>query len=276
MKIRPGVSRRVLLIAAASAVLIAVTAFQSTAIVGRGYSALGMRRGSADLEPLPGARFIRSYPVRFNGLDARFGHYTSKRPADAVIREYADRARIQGAAVRPRGDVPALRASGSGCATLSYATDDGTVVGVIAFDNPETGGCEYFVGTTEQQDDVARSVGDCPGREPPGVARPPRSTRKLCIENLGGVPSVLGFYEAWGVPGDLLEDLRSNMNERGWEERKASSKLLTENYDGLALLSFARGHEQCIVGVERPPRSSTMIVVVFWAERRWLPEGLAL
>jgi hypothetical protein len=276
MNTRPGILRRVLLIAVAAAVLIGVTAFQSDAIVGRSYSVFGLRRGSPDLDPLPGARFIRSYPVRFNGLESRFGHYVSKRPAEEVIREYADRARIQGAATRPRPDTPALRATGSGCSTLSYATVDGTVVGIVAFDNRQTGGCEYFVGAAEAEDDARRSSGDCPGREPPGVARPPRSTRRLCLENLGGLPSVLGVYEAWGSSDDLLEDFRLAMTERGWRERGASSKLLTENYDGLALLSFVRGHEQCLLAIERPPRSGNMVVVVFWAERRWLPEGLAL
>ena len=108
------------------------------------------------------------------------------------------------------------------------------------------------------------------------VPRPLRATRKACIENLGGVPSVLAFYDAWGPPDDLVAGFREEMAENGWKERTRSSQLLTRNYEGAALLSFGRGYQQCVVGVDPQPTSGKIIVTVFWAERRWLPEGTAL
>lgn len=169
-----------------------------------------------------------------------------------------------------------LSATGAGCATLAYVTADQKAVGVVAFDNAGSRGSSYFVGVMRAQPLQAPADGDCAGREPPGVPRPGRTTRTLCIENLGGIPSVLVFYDAWGRPGEILDDLRRDMTRQGWLERGASSTLLTRNYEGNGLAVFARGREQCIVAVDQEPKSGKIILMVFWAERAWLPDGTAL
>jgi len=280
----------VLLILAASAVIVTFAVYQSKALVWPSHSAYHVPSGPAIVEPVSGSAFIRSYPVVYNGVRTTFAHYTSRLTAEAVISEYRKEAhgsmgaRANGspggntevgdnssAPVLPRAHAPMLSSTGSGCSALSYMTKSRTVVGVVAFDNPESGGSAYFVGSMPDR----RGTGE-DGREPPGVPKPPRSTRTLCIEGLGGLASVLVFYEAWGRPSEIADDVRRGMAENNWTERAASSSILTRNYEGAALLSFSRGHEQCIVGVDQGPKTGKIIILTFWAERPWLPTGTAL
>ncbi len=266
--------RRVGLIVVVSALIITVAVVQGRAIIQRRTNAAyNVRSGRAPLEPVSGARFIRSYPMVFNGLDAQFAHYSSRLPAAEVIRLYRE-GRTEEA--EKRSAAPMLSAVGSGCSVLSYSTKDGTVIGIVAFDNKESGGSDYFVGSMPMTPPQPVTSGDCPGREPPGVPKPPRSTRTLCIENLGGLPSVLAIYDAWGRPSELAEDISSAMARSGWEVRAESSAILTENYAGHALLSFSRGREQCVVAVDQEPKTGKIVIVLFWADRPWLPEGTAL
>ena len=277
-----SVLKRALLILAASAAIIAFAVVQGKAIIGGSTSAYHVRSGRAVLEPIEGSTFLRSYPVIYNGRKTQFAHYTSRLKADEVIKEYMRKHGADGASdfshapKRPSARAPMLSSTGSGCSALSYVTESGTVIGVVAFDAPDADGCAYFVGSMPAGAARDNRSGDCPGREPPGVPKPPRSTRSLCIENLGGLPSVLTFYEAWGRPSEIVEDLRHGMAEHQWKERRESSAILTQNYAGHALLSFSRGHEQCVVGVDQERKTGKIVVVVFWAERPWLPEGTAL
>ncbi len=283
-----SVLRRVLLILAASSAILALAVYQGKAIVGRSFPAYQVASGPALIEPAAGSVFIRSYPVICNGVKTTFAHYTSRLKAEGVVKEYQAKAggtadasadgRKEAAAAISSAHL--LSSRGAGCSAMSYMTNNGTVVGVVAFDNPKSGGSEYFVGAFETSDlgRAGRRMDSDPerGREPPGVPKPPRSTRTFCIENLGGVASVLVFYEALGNPGEIVEDLRHNMAEADWAEHTASSGILTMNYEGRALISFSRGHEQCIVGVDHEPKSGKIVVVVFWADRPWLPTGTAL
>jgi hypothetical protein len=270
---RRNVLRRAGLIAALSAAIIAVAVVQGRAIIRRGRdAAYHVRSGKPPVEPVSESLFVRSYPMIFNGLKAEFAHYSSRLPADEVIKEY--RQGGTGEAER-RLAAPMLSSTGTGCSVLSYGTKDGTVIGIVAFDNADSGGSDYFVGSMPMTEHRETS-GDCPGREPPGVPKPPRSTRTLCIENLGGLSSVLAVYDAWGRPSELAEDIRRGMAESRWKERTESSTTLTENYAGHALLSFSRGREQCVVAVDQEPKTGKIGIVVFWAERPWLPAGTAL
>jgi len=273
----PGVLRRVLVIAALSALICGFAVFQGKAIVGRSGGAYRVESGAAVVRPVDGSRFLRSYSVLFNGVKTTFAHYASRLPAREVIATYARTGQSEESA-RPRPQVPMLGSTASGCSVLSYGTEDGATIGIVAFDNPESGGCDYLAGSVPSagSESTANPSGDCPGGEPPGVPKPQRSVRTLCIENLGGVPSTMLMYDAWGAPGELVEDLGAAMAELGWERRTESSRILTGNYEGEALLSFSRGREQCIVGVDREPKTGKMIILMFWAERAWLPEDTAL
>lgn len=273
----PGILRRFLVIAALSALIGGFAVLQGNAIVGRSGGAYRVESGAAVVRPVAGARFLRSYSVLFNGLDTTFAHYASRLPARDVIEAYARTSQSEANAT-PHPQVPMLGSTASGCSVLSYGTEDGSTIGIVAFDNPASGGCDYLVGSMPPtgSESAANPSGDCPGREPPGVPKPPRSVRTLCIENLGGVPSTMLMYDAWGAPGELVDDLGAAMAELGWERRIGSSRILTRNYEGEALLSFSRGREQCIVGVDREPKTGKMIILMFWAERAWLPEGTAL
>jgi len=282
-KLTRSVLGRVLLILAVSGAIITVAVYQGKAIIGRSYPTYHVRSGPAVIEPADGSVFLRSYPVIFNGTETQFAHYSSQRKAEEVIRDYKNRTQVDkgpressGAPMSPGRHAPMLASFGKGCSTLSYVTAEGTAVGIIAYDNPDSGGSEYFVGAMPAKAFHQATEGDRPGREPPGVPKPLRSTRISCIENLGGVASVLAFYEAWGPPSEMVEHFRREMADNRWKERADSSKVLTRNYDGIALLSFSRGHEQCIVGVDQAPVSGKIIVSILWAERRWLPKGIAL
>lgn len=270
------VLERSLLVLAVSALILGFAVYQGKAIIGRSDRPYRVETGRPVVPAVEGSRFLRSYEVKFNGLKTRFGHYASRAKADEVVSAYAARAKRDRATAAPLARIPALTSKGAGCSTYSYVARDGKSIGVVAFDNPESGGCDYFVGAMPAALSQQDSTGDCPGREPPGVPRPARSTRALCIENLGGVPSVMALYETWGRPSGIIEDLRHGMTENHWEERAESSRILTRNYEGSALLSFSRGHEQCIVGVDQEPRTGKIIILVFWAERPWLPRGVAL
>ncbi len=272
--VKNNILKRVALIALVAAGLITLAVVQSQAIMGTS-SVFQLDSGAPVLEPVAGSTFIRSYEVRFNGQKTRFGHYTSLRPAREVVAEFKHRERDEGLQVEGAYP-PMLAALGEDAATFAYVNRHKQTVGVVAYDNPDSGGCEYFIGAMPARPETRPVEGDCPGREPPNVPRPGRSTRQLCIENLGGVPSVMNFYEAWGAPGALADDFRADMTERGWTERAASSRLLTSHFAGHALLSFSREHEQCLVAVDQDPKTGKMMVFVFWAERRWLPEGVAL
>lgn len=273
----PSVLKRVLVIAALSAVIGGFAVFQGNAIMGRSGGAYRVKSGAAVVRPVEGSRFLRSYAVLFNGAKTTFAHYMSRLPAREVVETYAKASQSEEHA-KPHPQVPMLGSTGSGCSVLSYGTEDGSTIGIVAFDNPESGGCDYLVGSmpSDGSEHAAGPSGDCPGREPPGVPRPPRSVRTLCIENLGGVPSTMLIYDAWGAPGELVEDLDVAMAELGWERRVESSQILTRNYRGEALLSFSRGREQCIVAVDREPETGKISILMFWAERAWLPEDTAL
>ncbi len=320
MKPSHSAARRILLILAASAVIVGVTVLQGKAIIGRFRTgAYRVRSGSAIIEPVAGSTFIRSYPVTFNGLKTTFAHYSSRLTAQDLVKQYASkiqngaRARVRTSApapesetarelgsaseddyesaeprelaetadnttppTRPHTGAPMLSSFGHGCSVLSYVTEDGTAIGIIAYDNAQSGGSDYFVGAMPAPAPRRQDGGDCPGREPPGMTKPAFATRTLCIENLGGVDSILTFYDAWGPPGDLVKDLSQSMAQNGWKERTDSSHVLTQNYEGHALISFARGHEQCLVAVDQEPKTGKIVMMVFWAERPWLPEGTAL
>ncbi|MFW6159095.1 MAG: hypothetical protein ACOC8E_07045 [Planctomycetota bacterium] len=271
---RSWLARLILLVLVAGGVL-GFAIYQGHAIVGRAQRGYGVRSGRAVVPPIDGARFVRSYPVRYNGQSTQFAHYVSRLPAERVVAAYRRRAG-RDAEAAPAQRLPGLTADGAGCSTFSYVTDDGRAVGVVAFDNRQTGGSEYFVGAMPADSAHGDGADDCPGREPPGVPKPSFSRRTLCIENLGGADSVLAGYEAWGRPSGIVADFRRGMAENGWTERTDSSRVLTVNYQGIALLCFARGHEQCLIGIDQVARSGKIVVLVFWADRPWLPRGQAL
>lgn len=274
----PSVLKRVTLTLAAAGVILAVAVYQGNALIGRSQSAYRVASGPSVVEPVPGSRFLRSYPATVNGETVEFGHYASDLSAEEVVRAFARRYEqaVSADSEAPSRKAPMLLSAGSGCSTFSYARRDGSVIGIIAYDQQEGAGSHYVVGATAAGAAGRRGEGDCPGREPPGVPKPLRSTRTLCIENLGGLPSVLACYEAWGRPSEIVADTREQMTANHWLERTESSQTLTENYEGTALLSFSRGHEQCLVAVDRDPKSGKILILVFWAERRWLPKGTAL
>ena len=281
---RPSVTRRVAVILLAASVIVAFGVYQGRALIRGEGESFRIQVGSAILPPIAGAKFLRAYDVLFNGLRTRFGHYRSNLPAKDVVREYADllHRATQSAGTAPEPELtpaagtPALANLGEGRSALSYVTREGTTIGVVAFDNPDAGGSEYFVGSLAARATPRKPGEDCPGREPPGVPKPSRSTRTLCIENIGGAPSVLSFYAGWGSPSGMVDDLTRGMTANRWTARAESSRILTENYDGFALLSFVRGHEQCVIGVDQEPKTGRIIITLLWAERRWLPEGTAL
>lgn len=289
---KQSIAKRAALIAIFCGAIIAIAVIQGRAFMSQSqFGATAFRIGSNApvVSPIAGSRFIRSYDVILNGEKSAFGHYASGRTAREIIELFQER--LMGRAqwsYQPAGSeyrsaeesepvkqAPATVSHAEGFSALSYVTEDGTSIGILAYDSPD-GGCLYFAGAMPALKASPKAGQDVPGREPPGVPRIHNTTRTLCIENLGGVPSVLNMYDAWGAPTDLAKDFTQDMMDKGWEDRPSSDATLTKNYEGEYFLSFVRGHEQCIIGIDRNPKTGKIIILVFWAERAWMPKGTAL
>ncbi len=222
--------------------------------------------------PLPeGDMLMASEAVDFNGRKGHHLRCVSERPPGEVLASFermlVDRGLVKAAADRPEsargGRTFASRVGGRAWAMLGFRDDEGRFTGLTAFRNPNTGGTNYFISRTAAPDaEVPERLadGDAPGRDIPGVARPPASIREFCIDKPAPRPSMMVLYDSTAGSAMIVEQFRSRMAELRWEEPVGSAEALAENADG-ALLSFRRGREYCLLNVvdEGDSRSVTVV-----------------
>jgi len=236
---------------------------------------------SMSFDALSGSNLLSSYDVVFNGEKSRFGHFRSIFPADKVAAQFEER---YGSTARPVevSDPGSLKSATEGTMVRvvgpSYSVagareSDGTVVGIVAFSDPKTGGSTYFVGRGASPAKGWRE-GDVPGEDVSGV-RPLRSRRVLCVDGLGGIPSRLLLYEGWGAISDTVEHFASEMPKAGWTRNADVESVIQKQLPG-SFLSFLRGTRRTMVYIEREESSGKVRTAVVFSVKDWLPAGRGL
>ena len=266
----PRIASRIGLIVAVAVAILGFAAYETGAVAKLpGLSRFFAPRG-ADLNvpALPGSKLLRSYPARFNGRESLFGHYSSRLDASEVIARYKAIASQPGRSLRSA--LPGAVSSGRGHSMIGYSDSDGSTVGVVAFPAKD-GGCMYFVGRTYPARNVTAGR-DVPGREPPDVPKPLRSSRVMCVENLAGLPSLLSLYEGWGEIDDTARLIRASLSDAGWRRNEDVEELVGNELPGV-LLSYTRGDASCLIHIERERRSGHTATTMFYCEKPWLPDG---
>jgi len=260
--------RKVFLITLACSVLIAYGVFQGRLAARSDMPprAFTPKNVAVDVLPPAGSRFVRSYESTVNGRVARVAHYSSGLPAAAVVDRF-----IQDRAVRARVLVEPNVITGPGCVAAAYPRG-ADVVSIVVFEAPN--GCDFFVARSPVVPVPAgkRPPADMPGTDAPGVPRPLNSVRLLSVENPGGIPSVLAFYECWGDTAENADYMATRMSRQGWKESPLAEELMGRELPG-EVLSFSKGTKHCMVYLERNARSGKTTVAVLYREKDWLPPG---
>lgn len=263
-------TRKIILITMACSMLIAYGLLQRRLAAHSSFLPKSFKASNVDMgvEPPAGVKFVRSYESTINGAKALFGHYVSALPAlDVVDRFIAEHPGARRDALAPS----IIR--GGGCAAAGYA-DGSHVVGVVAFDAPN--GSNFFMtrAPITALPTNRRPMADVPGADAPGVPRPLNSVRMLSVEDLGGIPSVLAFYEGWGGIGQNVDYFRDEMRSGGWKEHRLAERLMNEELEG-EVLSFAKDTKRCFVYFEKDRRSGKLTTAVLYRVKDWLPPGSA-
>ncbi len=263
--------KRVLLIAAVAAVVLAAGYRRSRARLGAGRPTWGgppLVQADLGFPPLPGSKLLRSYEVEFNGQRTPFAMFRSKLTAREVVGQFEERYDV------PEGEVKPTEGNMVRVVTRDYclagAVDSaGETVGLVAFDDPKAGGCTFFIGRGGGADEGWRH-GDVPGDEVPGIPRPLRARRIFCIDGLGGIPSRLLVYEGWGAISDTVERFASEMPRAGWTRNADAERILASKLRG-SVLSFTKGTKRAMVYIERDEGSNKVRTAVAYTIKAWLP-----
>jgi hypothetical protein len=222
-----------------------------------------MPRTAPELEkdfPLPeGDLLMASETVLFNGMRGYHLRCVSPRLPGEVVASF-------GKILESRGFEPAAwersaarftprkffaRFQGRGYAMMGWRDDEGRMVGVTAFLNPNSLGSDYFISRSEGpvgEVPERAADGDVPGGDIPGVVRPPSSSREFIIDKPGPKRSMMALYESSASAAMVQEWFRSKMAALRWEQPVGSAEVLSEHADG-ALLTFRRGDEYCHVNI---------------------------
>jgi len=228
----------------------------------------------APFDPLPGSTLLRSHECTFNGDKATFAQYRSNASARAVIEQFEERYG------KPTADAPPTRGTMMHVAARSYAAAgavdaDGYTVGIVAHENPKSGGCDYFVGRSRPADPKGWRNGDVPGDELPGIPRPPNARRVFCIDGLGGITSRLLVYEGWGTMDDAAQVFADQMPKAGWTRNSDAENVIQRQLPG-KFLSFLNGTRRTMVYIERDPGTNKLRTAVAYTVKDWLPPDRGL
>jgi len=224
-------------------------------------------------EPLEGSRLLASHECTMNGQRTVFAQYRSRHPSRQVVEQFEHT--FGGFA--QKGDPakgPMVRVVSRGYSAATAVDSEGRVVGIVAFDDPKTGGSTYFVGRSEGKPKGWRA-GDVPGKEVPGIPRPLRSRRVFCIDGIGGMPSRLLVYEGSGAISDTVDLFANEMPEAGWQRNADVERVVQKHLDG-RFLSFLKGTERAMIYIEREPATGKVRTAVAYSDKRWLPPGRGL
>jgi len=260
-------TRKIVFITLACSLLIAYGVMQRQLDARSGGQPAGFDAANVDVgvKAPSGSKFVRSYESRINGVRAKIAHYVSALPAQRLVQRFMS----ETAGNKPV--VPALVHS-TGCAAAGYA-DGSDVIGVVAMNSPS--GCSFFISRAPAKVyDGGGKSGDVPGADAPGIPRPIRSSRTMSVEDLGGVPSVLAFYEGWGPAAEQASFFRREMAGRGWRETEDFGRMMSEQMDG-DVLSFTNGTKRCMIYIEKEPRSGKLVTTVLYRVKDWLPAAPA-
>ena len=266
-------TRKIILITLACSLLIAYGVWQTRLNAQGGYFGHNFRAQNVDVgvQVPSGCKFVRSYESRVNGAAAPFAHYISAMPAAPLVDRFLAQKEASDTATAAARKVPRPQPNiirGSGC--IATAWPEGShVVSVIAFDSPR--GCNFFVSRSPLSPaaNLGRKGQDAPGVDAPGVPRPLNAARMMSAENIGGIPSVLAFYEGSGGVADNVDHFRAEMSRQGWKENALQRELMNMTLDG-ETLSFRSGIRFCLIHIEREPRSGKVTTAVLYREKEWL------
>jgi len=228
---------------------------------------------SLGFEPLPGSRLLRSHPVTRNGERTQFAQYHSVRSAREVCVQFEERYGTVGGR-QPAGKGSMVCVAAGGYAMVGAVDEGRRTLGLVAFDDPKSGGSFYFVGAASPRAE-ARPEGDAPGQEVPGIPRPFRSRRTLCLDGLGGIESRLLVYEGWGDTADTVELFADQMPRSGWTRNADAERILQQHLPG-TVLSFLKGTQRAMVYIERDTATSKVLTAVTYAVKGWLPPDRGL
>ncbi len=223
--------------------------------------------------PLPGSKLLRSHDVVMNGERTQFAQYRSTRPALQVVAQFEERFGTVSASGEPtKGSM--VRVAAGGYAMVGAVDEARRTLGLVAFDDPKTGGSFYFVGRAKPRAGGWRH-GDVPGEEVPGIPRPLRSRRVLCIDGLGGITSRLLVYEGWGDVSDTVERFATQMPQAGWTRNADVERVIQKHLPG-TFLSFLKGTRRAMVYIERERDTNKVRTAVAYTVKGWLPPDRGL
>ena len=267
---------RALLIGGIAAAVLALGFRHGRARLGAGrlsWSAPPRVLAEVGFEPLPGSTLLRSYEVDFNGAKTRFAQFRSPVPALQAIEQFEARYRKPDDEAKPT-EGPMVRVVSRAYAIAGAVDSQGHTVGIVAFEEPKAGGCTYFVGRGGRLATGWRH-GDTPGEEVPGIPRPLRSRRVLCIDGLGAIPSRLLVYEGWGEIGDTVELFAAEMPKAGWTRNADAERIMRKHTRG-TLLSFINGTRRAMIYIERDKGTNKVRTALAYTVKGWLPPDRGL
>ena len=220
-------------------------------------------------EPLPDSKLLRSYNVVFNGETTPFANYRSTRPARDVVVQFETRyGPVNSTAPAAKGSM--VRVAAGAYSMVGAIDDAGRTLGLVAFDDPKTGGSYYFVGRSKARAKGWRH-GDAPGEEVGGIPRPLRSRRVLCVDGLGGITSRLLVYEGFGDISDSLERFETEPPRSGWTRNRDVENVIQRHLPRGTFLSYLKGVKRVMIYIERDPESNKVRTAVAYSEKPWLP-----
>jgi len=230
-------------------------------------------QGDFGFAPLPGSALLRSYECRFNGEATPFAQYRSPFPARQVIDQFEERYG------KPVEQAPPTRGTMVHVAAPAYAAagaidSEGRTIGIVAFEDPKTGGSNYFVGRSSS-DRRTWQNGDAPGEEVSGIPRPLRSRRVFCVDGLGGITSRLLVYEGYGEIGDTVDLFATEMPKAGWRRNSDVERVIQKQLGG-QFLSFLNGTKRAMVYIERDQGTNKVRTAVVYSVKGWLPPDRGL
>ncbi|MHC5038430.1 MAG: hypothetical protein ACYTHM_14050 [Planctomycetota bacterium] len=216
---------------------------------------------------------LASDPILINGRKLASARFASARSPETLVAEYAQRLRPLGYTCLPgsgkgkAGKGRFVRFAGKEQVMLGFRDPKGRFMGILAFANAATGGSDYFIlRDLEPEGDTVSEAGEIEGREPPGVIRPPLSTREYCIERRGARPSVLALYWSEAPPDKIEYAFRHRMPEHGWTEPPGAREAFVDVPEGTHLF-FHRGGDRCLVHVSPSDKGEGSWVTLAYKER---------
>lgn len=240
--------------------------------IGRLYDAardtLRVPFASHRLDVLPQTEKLECYEVLINDTPFRFTRSWSRLGHRQVIEEYSRRAEGQtylaknvlehvrrnpvvakeldrianGAADFILNHKGYTRIFAEAFSMLGYVDGAKRNLGVLAFDNPLSGGSDYFISESSEMMPALRPIagGDAPGRDIDGIPRLPHSKRLFSFERTDAWKGYLGVYDCAGGVAEAVSFLRREMPRYGWVQDE-EFETAVQRTSGVEILAFVRG-----------------------------------